>query len=195
MLGYDSPLRSKKHCEYQVWQSHPPDVRASHCGSNWHLSTSEPESWGKIYCGNTTERTSCSWKLLVINSELEIAVRVIRQSWKVHAPREVVTPLKLWQRAPALVPHLRGTRKPRKPQITNLAKITWVLLSLRTQCSVMTWQFTIQHGCCCDSHHLSTRGTLCHLTLCPNEEEDCGTADIRDGQASKHEEHLSWRNY
>lgn len=129
--SYDSPLKVKKHCEYQVW-SHPPDVRAPHYGSNWH-----PINFWTWELGQNL-LWKHHWKNFmfleapwIINSELEIAARVIRQSCKVHVPREVVNAFKLGQRAPALVLHLRGTRKPEKPQITNLAKITCVQMKKR----------------------------------------------------------------
>lgn len=55
-----------------------------------------------------------------------------------------------------------------------------------------TGQVTIQHAGCCDSHHLSTRGTLCHTTLCPNEaERTVALLASEMDKASKHKENLS----
>lgn len=132
----------------------------------------------------------------IINSELEIAVRVIRQSWKVHAPREVVTPSNLGK---GLLLQFRTLEGPVNQKITNNKFGKNHMGTSVTQDPVLsddTGQFTIQHACCCDSHHLSTRGTLCHPTLCPNEEEKTVALLTSEmDKASKHEEHVSWRNY
>lgn len=130
----------------------------------------------------------------IINSEVEIAARVIRQSWKVHA--EVATPSNLGK-GPLLQSHtLEG---PGNQKTTNNKFGKNHMGTSVTQDPVLsddTEQFTIQHACCCESRHLSTRGTLCHPTLCPNEEERTVALLMSEtDNASEHEEHLSGRNY
>lgn len=84
----------------------------------------------------------------------------------------------------------------------NLVKITLVLLSLRTQCSVMTLgnsqsntSAAVIHTIQAPEKHSATLPCVHERQLCSNEELRTVALLISEvDNASEYEEHLSWRN-